>query len=100
MNPSPIHVAVPQSAEPGAIIAATITMLRAFGWELGERYDEAMRPQAGSDWLEKLRKVRNQQFPDLPLYKKPLNLRDPQFGVNEPLRNEDSPLRTCLPAFT
>lgn len=91
---------MPQTAEAGPIIAATITMLRAFGWELGERYDVAMRPKAGPDWLEKLRKVRHEQFPDLPLYKKALNLRDPQFSVNEPLRNDDSPLRTCLPAFT
>ncbi len=34
------------------------------------------------------------------MYKKPLNLRDPQFGVNEPLRNQDSPLRQCLPQMT
>jgi hypothetical protein len=100
MKPSPIQVSVPSNAEAGSIIASTITMLRAFGWELGERYDEAMRPKAGPDWPEKLRKVRHLQFPDLPLYKKSLNLRDPQFGVNEPLRNDDSPLRSCLPPFT
>ena len=100
MKPSPIQVSVPANAEAGPIIASTITMLRAFGWELGERYDDAMRPKAGHDWLEKLRKVRHAQFPDLPLYKKSLNLRDPQFGVNEPLRNDDSPLRSCLPPFT
>jgi hypothetical protein len=100
MKTSPIKVSVPSSADAGQIIATTVTMLRAFGWELGERYDATMRPTAGPDWLEKLRQVRHQQYPDLTLYKQTLNLRDPQFGVNEPLRNADSPLRSCLPAFT
>ena len=59
-----------------------------------------MRPEVGDDWLEKLRQVRRAQHPDLPLYRKPLNLHDPQFAVSEPLRNDDSPLRTLLPAMT
>jgi hypothetical protein len=91
---------VPSSATAGQIISGTITMLRVFGWELGERYDGTMRRKVGDEWLEKLRQVRRAQHPDLPLYKKPLNLHDPQFAVNEPLRNDDSPLRTLLPAMT
>lgn len=100
MSTCPIEVELPTSPTAGQIISGTITMLRVFGWELGERYDEKMRPEVGDDWLEKLRQVRRAQHPDLPLYKKPLNLHDPQFAVNEPLRNDDSPLRVVLPAMT
>ncbi len=35
MSACPIAVELPSNASPGQIIAATATMLRAFGWELG-----------------------------------------------------------------
>jgi hypothetical protein len=91
-----VGTALPIDGSFGEVIKGTQTMLRAFGWDLGRFYDDKMRPQHGDDWLKKLVEVRRQQFPDVPMYKKVPNLWDPNFGVNEPAKNLDSPLKQCL----
>jgi hypothetical protein len=91
-----VGTALPVDGSFGEVIKGTQTMLRAFGWDLGKFYDGKMRPQFGDDWLKKLVEVRRQQFPDVPMYRKVPNLWDPNFGVNEPAKNLDSPLKQCL----
>ncbi|MGE3326385.1 MAG: hypothetical protein AB7N61_13385 [Acidimicrobiia bacterium] len=91
-----VGTALPVDGSFGEVIKGTQTMLRAFGWDLGKFYDDKMRPQFGDDWLKKLVEVRKQQHPDVPMYKKVPNLWDPNFCVNEPAKNTDSPLKQCL----
>ena len=91
-----VGTALPIDGSFGEVIKGTQTMLRAFGWDLGKFYDDQMTPKFGADWLKKLVEVRRQQHPDVPMYKKVPNLWDPNFGVNEPARNSDSPLKDCL----
>ena len=93
----PVDVELPQADRPGQIVACMVTILRAFGWDLGEKYDQHMRGEHGEHWLEDLRRQRD--LPNAPaMYRRPLNLHDPSFGINEPLRNPDSPLRRWLPS--
>lgn len=97
MAPRPFDVAIPTTATEGEIIACSVMMLRAFGWDLGDRYDAHMHPKVGDGWLEALRRARLQGPHPHKMYRQPLNLHDPSFGINEPLRNSNSPLRACLP---
>lgn len=94
-----VGTSLPVDGSFGEVIKGTQTMLRAFGWDLGKFYDDKLSSQFGDDWLKKLVEVRRKQHPELPMYKKVPNLWDPNFGVNEPTKNLDSPLRACLGAM-
>lgn len=93
----PVEVFLPTSNNQGQIIGCMAVLLRALGWDLGELYDARMRLHHGDDWLEELRKVRNAEVNAHIMYRRPINIHDPSFGINEPLRHSGSPLRAFLP---
>lgn len=91
-----VGTALPNDGSIGELIKGAQTLLRAFGWDLGQFYDERMSPEFGPDWLRDLVDDRRTRFPDVAVYRRMPNLWDPTFGVNEPAHNDDSPLRACL----
>lgn len=97
MNVRPFKVYLPTAADIGNILGTISTLLRAVGWDLGQKYDSYMRPIAGPNWLEALRQKRLSGYNPAPMYKQRLNLRDPAFCLREPAKNSDSPLREVLP---
>ena len=78
---------LPEADSPREVLGTMHMLLTELGRELGDRYDERLRVSIGPNWLQALGNIR----------RKHLTLRDPHFVLTEPLRNPDSPTRSCLP---
>jgi hypothetical protein len=59
------------------------------GWELGELYDEKLRPVLGDAWVADISTARGER--------RPFALHDPVFTLKEPSQYPDSRIRLCLP---
>jgi hypothetical protein len=58
-------------------------------WELGEYYDEKLRPILGDAWVADISAARGER--------RPFALHDPVFALKEPSHYSDSRIRLCLP---
>jgi hypothetical protein len=58
-------------------------------WELGEYYDEKLRPILGDAWVADISAARGER--------RPFALHDPVFALKEPSHYPDSKIRLCLP---
>ncbi|EPR75389.1 hypothetical protein ADILRU_2345 [Leifsonia rubra CMS 76R] len=92
MSTATHQVHLPTSTEPGQVLGAYYSLMRALGIELGSRYDDYCSKAIGPDWFAALCKNRAEQKLG------PAELFDPSFVLKEPLWHPDSPTRKCLPS--
>jgi len=84
---NPYPVILPESLKLGHLVAALGTFVKATAWELGERFNSALAPKYGPDWLY-------DHFHD----KYTPNLHDPDFVIQR--HPQDSILWEALPPYS
>lgn len=90
-------VHLPESSSPGNCFATFATAITAFAIELGTYFDNQMRAKEGDYWFEDLVEFRVKYNKDPYNYKNYRSFYDFSWIMNEPLHNQDSPIRDLLP---
>ena len=94
MQQNPYKLHLPEDASPGHCIATFSTVITFMAIELGTYFDGQMSAKYGAGWFDQLEDLRASQKP---AYRKSKSCFDFSWVVNEPTRNQDSPLREFLP---
>ncbi len=87
-NPFPLHL--PKDRGIAQMSDTIDRLIQNVAWELGNRYDAAVSPVNGHDWLLKLEALRQDSFV----------LHDPTFVFGEPEYHSDSPVWLALPPWS
>ena len=82
-----INILLPKEENSSQIYATIVDSYRQITNEISSKMNEKLTPILGDNWQNDLANKRQSR----------VNLKDPEFIFKEPLRNQDSPVRLCLP---
>lgn len=88
---NPFKVIAPRASTLDQLSVSMSTLIKTIAWELGERYDNALQPVLGHDWLAQLAVSRGER---------PYSVSDPAFAFSEPEHDSGSPVWRALPPWT
>ena len=82
-----INILLPNEENSSQMFAVIVDSYRQITNEISSKINEKLTPILGENWQSDLASKRQSR----------VNLKDPEFIFKEPLRNQDSPVRLCLP---